>query len=106
MTITTLQKLEEVEGLIEDFRWARDTAEPEARTYEVLKAVARDLRALVENPPDEVVVQFDDMVAAAKATKTPHGSMAHRPLLRLAERLIVSWPAVREVMTKRENGDG
>jgi hypothetical protein len=98
------QKLQAVERLIEEFRWARDDySVPENRTYFVLKAIADDLRGRLPGAPGEALRGLEEIINAAKQTKIRNGyEIGH--LRRIAEYVIGCWPTLRQALEKFQPG--
>ena len=96
--LTLAEALAEVEGLIEDFRWARGNPPlPEERTYRALKQIATDLRG---RDPDAIPIAARELqrrVDAAIRSKTEHGYDANT-LRTLGEELIGRWSTVQQAL--------
>ena len=91
-------KLQAVERLIVDLRWARgDPLVPEFKTYWVLKAIADDVRARQQSARYDALEDLRDAVRAVHASKTGLGYELGK-LRNLAERFLGKWPIVEQAM--------
>jgi len=91
-------KLQAVEMLIVDLRWARsDPLVPEFKTYWVLKAIADDVRGRKLAVKINTLVDLQNTLDAVYASKTALG-YDNGKLRNLAERFIGCWPTVRQAL--------
>lgn len=99
--ITTADKLEVVEKLIEDFRWGGrpDPESEEYRSYEVLKAIAADLRGRMETAPTIAEVELERRITRFRDSKTPLG-YATGPTQALATEVVARWPVIRQALER------
>ena len=104
--MTTQRKLEEVERLIERYRWARsDGKAPENASYWALKAVAADLRARLPETPGPILGRIQGAIDAASREKVGNRySDGH--VRAVAEAVIGSWPTIRQALEDFEIDDG
>ena len=93
-TYSASEKLAEIEGLIEDFRWARSLAVRENQTYRILKQIAKELRAAQGLVPNEALASLMLTVDAAKRAKTTRG-IPISELEMVAWSTIENWPAIK-----------
>lgn len=94
------ERLAEVEALILDFRWARNSPQvPEHATYCVLKLIAADLRGRFPGTASAVLRALEAKIVRADAAKTSLGYDAGH-LRAIAETLIGRWPVVRLALAK------
>ena len=103
-TVTTAEKLAEIERLIEIYRWARsgsaNTLEP--RTYHVLKSYAVDLRARLDGTAEEARRELGRRVAAiVRASDGPDGGFA-RAAASAGRELTSRWPVVEHALEQYE----
>lgn len=93
MTPTTDEKLNVVERLIEEWRWARDGHTDQRQVYEVLKSIAKELGARRVGAPGVVEVELERRMAAVQASKTSLG-YAVPAMVGLAQELVGRWQTV------------
>lgn len=96
MIITTQQKLVTVERLIEDFRWARpEEQELENETYNVLKALAKDLRGRLDRTPSTTEHEIERRIVTVQkyGSRTDH-------LNALAHEVMKRWPTVKQALER------
>lgn len=99
---TTLEKLNEVERLIELGRPVRGaTGSPDNYRQEIFKAIALDLRARLEGKPTEVLVELERRATAVHRSRTALGYDAHA-LRGLAEGVMTRWPTVKQALEQFE----
>jgi len=98
-------KLQAIETLIVDLRWARsDPLVPEFKTYWVLKALADDVRGRQLAVKIDTLVNLQKALDAVYASKTRLGYDIGK-LQNLAERLIGRWPTVRQALEYFANAE-
>lgn len=103
---TTMEKLDEVERLIELGRPVRGhPGTPDSHRQEIFKAIAVDLRARLEGKPSEVLVELERRATAVHRSKTALGYDAHA-LRGLAEGVMARWPAVKQALEMFERNTG
>lgn len=101
---TYAQKLAVVEGLIEDFRWARpedakiDFPE-DHETYHALKEIAVDIRASAARAGCPVLRDLSVAVGGAHASKTKLG-YATGSLVAIGQYVIGKWPVIRRALER------
>lgn len=101
---TYAQKLAVVEGLIEDFRWARpedakvDYPE-DHETYHALKEIASDIRAAAEHASCPVLRDLSVAIGGAHASKTKFG-YATGSLVAIGQYVIGRWPVIRRALER------
>lgn len=102
MRFTLAEKLSTVETLIEEFRWARDMkhSEQETRIYEVLKAIASDLRGRMDGAPSVAEVALERQINAAIAAKTPSVGYPHGTMIALGREVVCRWPTIKAALGK------
>lgn len=100
MKFTLNEKLVTVETLIEDFRWARLHSEQESRTYEVLKAIASDLRGRMDGAPSVAEVALERQINAAIAAKTPSVGYPHGTMIALGREVVCRWPTIKQALER------
>lgn len=100
MIPTTTDKLEVLERLITDYRWARGM-DPHTRgaafAYVTLKAIAADVRARMDSAPTVADVELQRRVDAVVASKTAVGYDGGR-LAALATEVLNRWPVVKQAL--------
>jgi len=97
MTPSTDEKLKVVERLIEEWRWARDGHADQRQVYEVLKSIAKELRARRVGAPGVVEVELERRMAAVQASKTSLG-YAEPAMVGLAQELVGRWQTVIQAL--------
>jgi len=97
---TTMEKLIEVERLIELGRQTRDDrGSPDYRRQEIFKAIAEDLRGRLEGVPSLALHELERRLVSvdrAKADQMPIGG----PMLGVAQELTARWPVVKQALEK------
>lgn len=101
--ITIEDKIAHVEQIIESVRWARsEPEEPDHRTYNVMKAIASDLRAQLSRAPTQAVEALEFQIHAARRVKSDIG---HIPLTHhqaVSECVISWWPVIRRALMRTD----
>jgi hypothetical protein len=88
--ITVQDQLKEIEALILDFRWARDTpSAPEWRTFQVLKIIAANLRAQLPGAAEEARASITRRFGDLDALRARIGGE-----LGVLQELNARWPAI------------
>ena len=102
---TDAEILKEIEGLIEEYRFARDfpAGSAERRTYIALKAVASDIRGRRLKAGSEAITALQGRMDALKRAGHHRGPRRTDALIGLAEELVGRWPSVRQAL---ESFDG
>ena len=97
---TAVEKLIEVEALIEYFRWARsnETAR-ENLSYRALKQIARDLRTITNAAPNATLDALSAAVARAEAERTDLGCKIG-DLQELAWAVMKHWPEIKRALER------
>ena len=101
--ITEDDKRAAVDRLLTDLAWARDADEPEARTYDALAAIARDLRADEPREVGRVLAAMKDQVNRALKHKARIGYVPAGNCRTIAEAVIGRWwPTIKRSLEKHE----
>lgn len=105
MTVTLDQKIQAVDRLLDDLRWARnDPAVPEHITYKALTAIAVDLRAQTPKEAGKVLRSMTHQVDTARHTKARLGYFEHGQLQTITEATCGRWwPTVRRALELYES---
>lgn len=94
--VTLQEKIDAVEAVIEDLRWARNADEGRLRRrHAALRAVAADLRARLAGAPTIVEVALEQRMRAVQRSKTMLG-YGNGAMVGLAQELVARWPAVKQ----------
>lgn len=105
---TTLEKLNEVERLIELGRPVRgEPGSPDNHRQEIFKAIAADLRGRLEGRPSETLCDLERRVVSVHRSKTALGYSQHA-LRGLAEGVMTRWPTVKQALeqfAEKSTGD-
>jgi hypothetical protein len=96
---TVEAKLAGVEAMIEALRWARSQPEtPECATLELLKAIARDLRAQLDGASSATMISLEYRINAALRQKARLGYYEIGTLQGIGEEVIDKWPVLRRAL--------
>ena len=88
------EQIAEVEGLVENFRWARAVSDvPENKTYLTLKALASDLRARLPGKAEQTRRELGRRIADAVRAEHARDAVAG-----VGEALIGAWPIVEQAL--------
>lgn len=98
---TIEEKLAGVEGLLETLRWARSQpGTPEHQTRELLKAIARDLRAQLPGAPLRTMTSLEYRVRNACRQKARLGYIEISALQGIGEEVVGQWPLLRLALVR------
>lgn len=104
-SFTTEEKLAGVEHLIEIMRWARSNpGTPEHHSRELLKAIARDLRAQLHGAPLRTMNSLEYRVETARRQKARIGYCEISVLQSIGEDVLADWPVLRRALEAMESG--
>lgn len=94
--ITTMEKLAEVERLIEE---ARRTAGAHSQEAEILRAIAADLRARLDGVPGVALTELERRLGAVKRSRL-RATRDLGPMLGVAEEVIARWPILKQALER------
>lgn len=101
--MTVEEKIDVVETLIEEYRWARNVeTAPEHRIYGALKEIATDLRAATPAARSKVVDALRFQVDSAKRGKARIGYMEIGHMQALAEAVLAHWAVIKLALETKE----
>lgn len=104
MIFDTAEKLGVIEHLIERYRWAKNQPRSdEHHTFEVLKAIALDLRAREPGTAEKVIVEMERRINAALAGSTALG-LPSGALIAVGQETIARWATLRQGLEKLTDG--
>lgn len=95
----TSEKLAAVEAVLRTYRDA-PRGSPERQQYDILKAVASDLRGRLEQAPSVSLVQIERSVVALQRARSPGAPYPLGPFVRVGEELIARWPTVKQALER------
>jgi len=100
--MTLEEQLQEIEVLIEDFRWARaEAGAPEEQTYRALKEIAKDICGRLPGAANGALTALQRRIDAAVRGRMLVGYDAGA-LRGIGEELIGRWPTVRRALEEAE----
>jgi non-ribosomal peptide synthetase component F len=92
-----------VEAMIEAMRWARSQpGTPEHATLELLKAIARNLRAQLDGASSRTMISLEYRINAALRQKARLGYYEIGALQGIGEEVIGKWPVLRRALDGME----
>lgn len=99
--ITIQEKLDEVEALIDDFRWARhNPGVPEFQTFQALKSIAGDLRGRLEGAPQVAEADLSRIITGIAR----NGTTSER-LSNLGHQVLARWPVIKQALEELGSRD-
>lgn len=92
------EKIKVVERFIDGMRHARDPNDADHRTYLIMKQVAQDMRAQLQETSHGVLNALGRQVEAARRQKARIGFVEVGQLQAVAEGTMAHWPAIRRAL--------
>lgn len=101
--VTLTEAIKGIEGLIQDFRWARnDPSVPEWNDLHILRWVAKELRSRQPGAAGELLQLLTAEVDAAVSTKVG-GHIDPNRLVKIAEIVVARWPVLSRALEQSGN---